>query len=934
MQGPRRSHSGPETPAPAQLTPRPLGTPPAGLPPAVGRLLTSPGPGEPLPTAVQAPIAERLGVDPRAVRVHAGPDATDAADLLQARAFAYGNHIFIGRGQRITDLSLMAHEVAHVVQQQGGAVVQRSAFAGSPGGLELEAQSAGAAVASGRSARVVGRTGGPRVQGSFFGAIGRGLSAVGGAIVSGVQAVGHAVAELGAAALNAALDFVREHARGIPGYELLSFVLGRDPITQQPVERTAGNLIRGLVSFIPGGTEMFENIQRAGVLQKAADWFTTEVAHLNLTWTRIRGLFQQAWEALSPSDILSPSTAWDKIRRIFGPPVGQLIDFAVAAGRKLLEFIFEGAISLGGAGAQQVLGFFRRIQSVFNLIVADPVRFLSNLLDAVKGGFRNFGAHIVDHLRTAIFQWLLGALAGVVRLPARFDLMGIIDVVLQVLGLTYDRFRERLVRMLGEPAVQFIERAFDFLRTLVTQGIAAAWRKLLEFATNLVDTAVGMIRDWVARQVVTAAVTKLVTMFNPVGAIIQSIITVYNTVMFFIEKGREVVALINTVVDSIDNIARGNIGAAVAFVERMLAQALVVLLGFLARWVGLGRVGDAVRDTIRGVQATVWAAIDRAIEWVRTSVAALLGRRQEGATTSTPGALPESEFDESGEHHRVYFSPTGEPMIASTPTALLAFLAAAQASDAIPASQKTEIAAARTIVSQMSDLAHELGASTSNAAGNAAKRSRLQTLEAQLAPKLKAILSDVSLTLFNEIYALEGVTGAYSQMPSQRRDRMTPDHQPQASLLEFAAENVRVSPGGASVFAGLELERAAAGHGRGGMTINIHHTRHVKGRTYGGKSASTLGAVRPRITAITAENLSAAEKRRAVIPIFRGELRADVTAMMDVVAPAETDAIWDDIKEFNLHTPQNKRVKITALRNQIRAGLQALLGQNLDRYTT
>lgn len=933
MQGPRRSRSGPESPAPAQLTPRPLGTPPAGLPPAVGRLLASPGPGEPLPTAVQEPIAERLGVDPRAVRVHAGPDATDAADLLQARAFAYGNHIFVGRGQRISDLSLMAHEVAHVVQQQGGAVVQRAAFAGSPGGLELEAQAAGAAVASGRSARVVGRTAAPRVQGSFLGAIGRGLSAVGGAIVSGVQAVGHAVAELGAAALNAALNFIKEHARSIPGYELLSFILGRDPITQQPVERTAVNLIRGLVSFIPGGTEMFDNIQRSGVLQKAADWFTTEVAKLDLSWERIRGLFKQAWDALSPSDILSPSTAWEKIKRIFGPPVGRLIDFAVSAGRKLLEFIFEGAIALGGAGAQQVLGFFRRIQSVFSLIVSDPVKFLKNLLDAVKGGFRNFAAHIIDHLRQAIFQWLLGALAGVVRLPARFDFMGIVDVVLQVLGLTYERFRERLVRLLGDPAVRFIEQAFDFLKTLITQGIAAAWHKLLDFATGLVDTAVGMIRDWVSRQIVTAAVTKLVTMFNPVGAIIQSIITVYNTVMFFIEKGREVVALINSVVDSIDNIARGNIAGAVAYVERMLAQALVVLLGFLARWVGLGRVGDAVRDTIRGVQATVWAAVDRVVEWVRTSVAALLGRRQEGATAGAPGALPEAEFDESGEHHRLYFAGEGAtrvPTIASTPEALLEFLSQAEHAG-LPNAQKAELGTARGIVGQMGTLASRLANASPTDQALTAERAQLATLESQLAPILKRILSDVDLKTFNEIYLLEGVVGQYAQMPSQRRDRLTPDHQPQASLLEFAAENVRVSPGGASVFAGLTLESASSGHGRGGMTINVHHTRHVKGRTYGGKSASTLGAVRPRILAITTMPLTPEEKRKAVVPIFRGELQADVTAMLGVVSPAETDAIWQDTRDYNLRL--KRKAKVDALRQQIRAGLQALLGQDLDRYT-
>ena len=39
-----------------------------------------------------------------------------------------------------------------------------------------------------------------------------------------------------------------------------------------------------------------------------------------------------------------------------------------------------------------------------------------------------------------------------------------------------------------------------------------------------------------AKSVVGAAITKLISMFNPAGAVIQAIIAVYNTVQFFIER--------------------------------------------------------------------------------------------------------------------------------------------------------------------------------------------------------------------------------------------------------------------------------------------------------------------------------------------------------------------------------------------------------------
>jgi hypothetical protein len=612
-----------EEPRPA-LRPTPATPPPGSVPGPVATLIKSPGAGEPLPTQVAERVARSIGVDVGAVRVHTDERSRAATALLNARAFAWGTHVFLGPRERPTDLPLLAHEIVHVVQQQGpgGPAVRLFSTTG-PDPYEREAHAVSAAVVGDRRAAVAGRTGAPRVQGWLDWAK-RGIAAVG----RGISAAASAIAELGAAALNAALTFIKDHARSIPGYDVLAFIIGKDPITQETVDRNAVNLLKAVAGLIPGGAQLFENIQKAGVIQRAYEWFSTEVAKLGLTWAMIRGLFQQAWDALSVSDLISPSSAWEKIKRIFGPPVGKIVDFALAAGGKILELIFEGALALGGSAGQYVLSLFRRAQSVFKLIVSDPVKFVGNLVAAVKGGFQKFGSRILEHLKTAIFNWLFGALKGALTLPAKFDLMGIIDIVLQVLGLTYDRFREKLVKLIGEPAVAFVEKAFEFLKILVTQGLKAAWEKLLEFASGLVDTVIGAIRDWVAKSVVVAAITKLVTMFNPLGAIIQAIIGIYNTVMFFIEKAKEIAALVDAIITSVENIAKGNLGQAIDYVEKTLARLLSVLLGFLARFVGLGKVSDYVKDVIKKIQDTVDKAVDKAIAWVVDQVKGLLGKRE------------------------------------------------------------------------------------------------------------------------------------------------------------------------------------------------------------------------------------------------------------------------------------------------------------------
>jgi len=78
----------------------------------------------------------------------------------------------------------------------------------------------------------------------------------------------------------------------------------------------------------------------------------------------------------------------------------------------------------------------------------------------------------------------------------------------------------------------------------------------------------------VANSVVGAAITKLISMFNPAGAVIQAIIAVYNTIKFFIERAQQLGALANAVFDSIAAIASGNIGNAVQAVENALGRAV------------------------------------------------------------------------------------------------------------------------------------------------------------------------------------------------------------------------------------------------------------------------------------------------------------------------------------------------------------------------
>lgn len=95
--------------------------------------LSGVGPGRPLDPAARAMLEPRFGRDLGAVRVHEGPEADEAAQAAQARAFTVGRDVVFSPGQYAPGTPdgrrLLAHELAHVVQQSAPGsppVAQRS----------------------------------------------------------------------------------------------------------------------------------------------------------------------------------------------------------------------------------------------------------------------------------------------------------------------------------------------------------------------------------------------------------------------------------------------------------------------------------------------------------------------------------------------------------------------------------------------------------------------------------------------------------------------------------------------------------------------------------------------------------------------------------------------------------------------------------------
>ncbi len=101
----------------------------APAPVAVGKALDTSG--QPLEAGTRRRMERRLGHDFSKVRVHTGETAAASARAAGALAYTVGRDVVLGeRAQMDSSPALMAHELAHVVQQEGtpGATLQRGLF--------------------------------------------------------------------------------------------------------------------------------------------------------------------------------------------------------------------------------------------------------------------------------------------------------------------------------------------------------------------------------------------------------------------------------------------------------------------------------------------------------------------------------------------------------------------------------------------------------------------------------------------------------------------------------------------------------------------------------------------------------------------------------------------------------------------------------------
>lgn len=342
------------------------------------KLHSSKGGGSKLSGNTKSQMESEFGSDFSNVRIHTDSNAVGMNNQVQAHAFTHGSDIYFNEGTYQPDqkegTKLLAHELTHVVQQGGAgkAAVQRSA-----------------AVSVNQSAPAM-------VQ--------RGV-------------------------ISRARNWAADKANNILGYPMLTVILGFNPINGQDVPRTAANIFRGIMGFLPGGNLIWEALNNHGIFDKVGAWITQQLETLGDIGASIRAAFGEFLDSLGITDIARLGSLWRRAKRIFTAPITRIISFVKGLVTDILKFIKDAILIPLASLAEGTSGWDLLIAVLAtNPITGDAV---PRTADTLIGGFMKLigQEEIWENIKKGnaverAWTWFQGAMTAVITLvtsiPTRF----------------------------------------------------------------------------------------------------------------------------------------------------------------------------------------------------------------------------------------------------------------------------------------------------------------------------------------------------------------------------------------------------------------------------------------------------------------------------------------------------------------------------------
>lgn len=350
--------------------------------------------------------------------------------------------------------------------------------------------------------------------------------------------------------------------------------------------------------------------------------------------------------------------------------------------------IINGLLTVLGIPPADFWGLVARIQEVISDIADDPENFINNLTAGVKQGFQQFFDNFGTHVLKGFWTWLFSRLDVPVPMPTDLSPGSLFTFALQLMGITWPRVREILVRHVGAQNVEIIEAAWQLISVLIEKGPAGLVDMVKEQLTPevIVQTILEAAVEYLIETLIQQVIVRVIGLLNPAGAVLQALDLIYQVCSWIFRNAARIFRFVEAIVNGMADVIAGNIGGLANKVEQALGFLIPPVIDFLAGLLHLGDLPNRVAEVITTLQARVYAVLDLVIGTLAERGRALLRSLGIGGDEEDEGGGENDDeelgttvrFTAAGESHRLFFQTAGDEatlMVASVPQPIEAKIA-------------------------------------------------------------------------------------------------------------------------------------------------------------------------------------------------------------------------------------------------------------------
>jgi hypothetical protein len=474
----------------------------------------------------------------------------------------------------------------------------------------------------------------------------------------------------------------------------------------------AGSVLRFAVSAVQWLADQAAAISHwaASKLKGLAEWLTAAMDKLQAFLKQILALLGRVGAVIL--DIyglpillaekvwnLIPACVRDPIVDFIGPIILRQIELFSELGKdnvawqktkadvmKLIHLVFKDHDLVGAVKAafHLVLRVFnvplellvtigQRAMAAWDVVSKKPLEFIKNTVRAIGQGFKLLKDNFKTHLQYGLEGWLFGELAEkkITRPSSWTDPKAVFGFVLDVLGLSVDHVYDLLKKRFAPPKVDAVRKRIGQVVGVIawvdkaidtTKSPAENARGMVDKAKDFGKEVLTGIAEWVAAKVAEelAIMATAAAASGGLSEVLDVIRRVYKVLVSIKRYLANILNMVNEGLESVIDLATGKWEPVGAKFEKILHRGMPIVIGFLAEQVGLGSIGQAIRDIVDKLREKIDEAILWVIDKIKAGLDLLIGMVKAGVKKLTEWWKKEVPLTGGEDKHTLRFVGTDE----------------------------------------------------------------------------------------------------------------------------------------------------------------------------------------------------------------------------------------------------------------------------------